>query len=445
MRARDNLEDEIAYVPMTTFGQYAPSYTTYFRPCRSRVFDVAQTYRDYKIAKGQFVTWDEKLQTTPGLESMFGAAQFFIGYFDSGHDYLAAMKQTKEMGFDNAFVYPTVFRSFNPDLPLKEGARWIDISRLHEDIKRLGYHVASWSWPGEAAVQSNSDRGLWAIMGLNEEGDYAGGWSTGDYKWYSVAGDAQVQFMHWAQRHMWPELTAQHFDVTGNLVFPHLYGKKTFDRAADAECRRHLFEQASVVGPVSTEGFCDGFQEAIHCGSVMAYPSWGERDWWTVPLNSLVFHDSAMNVWWECDSYNNPHHQRQHHRDLYVTPAGGGKALEQSLWDALQGTPPHVFLCGKMYRPADDVFFSNGYTFYEMDFHDEQTQYALMLAKPIADLHQKVGRQRIVAYDALTKNGQVQRTAFQDGTVVTVNFGDASWTDGQQVYEPKSWTLTNSG
>jgi hypothetical protein len=440
IRARENLQDAVAYVPLRTFGKYAASYTTRYRICRSSVFDVAQTYRDHKIAQGQFRTWEEKLETTPGLEDMFGAPHFFIGYFNSSHDYLGAMNAAKDMGFDRAFVYPTVFRSFNPEMPLKDGAHWIDISRLHEGIKNLGYHIASWSWPEEAAIQPGAERGLWSILGLDEQGRYSGGWATGDYQWYTVAGAAQVQFMHWVQQNMWPELTAQHFDVTGNKVFAHRFGNKLYDRAADVECRRAVFEQAARVGPVSTEGFCDGFQQAIHCGSVMAYPSWGDRDWWTVPLNSIVYHDSAMNVWWEADSYNNPHHQQQHHRDRHAAPAGGGKALQQSLWDALQGTPPNVFLCGKMYRPADGVDFAKGYDFYEIHFNEESTRQALKLAKPVADLHRKVGKEQMTGYEILTSDGRVQRTTFKDGTTVTVNFGKESWKDGVTVYKPESWS-----
>jgi hypothetical protein len=441
IRAEAGLDDHIAYLPRTTFGEYAKAYATHFKVCAPTVFDAAQTYRNYKISRGEFVAWEEKLEKTPGLDRMFGSPHFFIGYIDSKeHDYLGALQQAKEMGFEHAFVYPTTFRSYDPEMELADGNRWIDISNLHEEIKALDYHISPWSWAEEAAVQPRSDRGMWAILGVNERGEYNGGWSTGDYQWYTVAGDAQVQFMRWAQEHMWPELTAQHFDVTGNLVFPHTYGRKRYDRAADVQCRRDLFEQASEKGPVSTEGFCDGFQQSIHCGSVMAFPSWGERDWWTVPLSSIIFHDSAMNVWWECDSYNNPHHQTQHHRNAHVVPAGGGKAVEQSLWDALQGTPPNVFLCGKMYRPADGVNFSKGYAFYDIRFDDDSTQQALKLAKPVADLHRRIGKQRIVAYEILTGDGQVQRTTYRDGTVVTVNFGNTSWTDGESIYEAQSWS-----
>ncbi|WP_308639575.1 hypothetical protein [Paenibacillus silvisoli] len=441
IRATSNLEDQIAYVPRTTFGEYAASYTTYFKICNSTVFDLAQTYRSFKIARGEFVTWEEKLEKTPGLVKMFGAPHFFIGYHESNHDYIGALKQAKEMGFENAFVYPTTFRSYNPEMELMDGVHWIDISAIHEDIKALDYHISPWSWCEEVSIQSKSDRGVWAILGVNEKGKYNGGWATGDYQWYTVAGDAQVQFMRWAQDNMWPELTAQHFDVTGNLVFPHIYGQKKFDRAADVECRRDVLEQAAIKGPVSTEGFCDGFQQSIHCGSVMAFPSWGERDWWTVPLNAIIFHDSAMNVWWECDSYNNPHHQTQHHRDKHVAPAGGGKPVEQSLWDALQGSPPNIFLCGKMYRPADGVHFSKGYTFYDVQIEDELTQQALKLAKPVADLHRKIGKQRIVSYEILTADGQVQRSTYRDGTTVTVNFGQTSWSDGTRTYDAESWSV----
>jgi hypothetical protein len=438
VRGRDQLQDELAYVPKPAFGRYAAAYTTYYRICQPTIFHLGQTYREHKIARGLFQSWEEKRKTTPGLDKMFGAVQFFIGYFDSDHDYVHALKSAKNMGFERAFVYPTVFRSFNPDMPLQHGARWINISALHEEIKQLGYHIASWSWPEEAALKP-SDLGMWAILGLNERGEYAKGWTTGDYQWYAVAGETKVQFMHWAQQHMWPELTAQHFDVTGNVVFPHRFGGKVFDRAADVECRRDLFRQGAQAGPVSTEGFCDGFPDVIHCGSVMAYPSWGDRDWWTVPLNSIAFHDSAMNVWWECDSYNNPYHASQHRRDRHVTPSGGGRALDQSLWDALQGTPPHVFLCGKMYRPADGVYFANGYSFYDIHFADDATQEALRLAKPVADLHRKIGMQRMTGYEILTKYGTVQRTGFEDGTVVTVNFGTEEWHDGERQYKAKSW------
>jgi hypothetical protein len=441
VEAPESLDDAIAYLPVKSLGIYQPSYTTHFRVCRSNVFDIAQSYRAFKIVRNEFVSWEEKIERTPGLERMFGAPHFFLGYFESQHDYLANLEEVAKAGFDRAFVYPTVFRTYQPDRPIGDEP-FINLQGIHEAIKKLGFHIASWSWPEELIVGSDSEPALWALLAANASGQTLPAWAVGDVQWYTVAGQAQAQFMRWSQAHQWPELSGQHFDVTGNKVVPHLYGGTKNNVADDASFRKEMLAHAATLGPVSTEGFCDGFVEAFHCGSVMALPAWGDSDWWTIPLTSLVYHDSAMHVWWECDSYNNPHHQTQGHRNRHAVKAGGGQALEQSLLDALQGTPPNVFLCGKMYRPSDGVHFSNGATYYDISFEDEATQQALALAKPVADLHRKVGTQQIVGYDMLTSDARVQRATFRDGTTVTVNFGETSWSDGTLELDSKSWKVS---
>ena len=437
-----NLKDAIGYVPRKSFGRYEPSYTTHFRPSRSEVFELAQTYRDFKISRGEFKTWEEKCETTPGLGKMFGAPHLFLGYFRSHHDTLASLESVAAMGFDRAFVYPTAFRTYRPDVPIGD-TPFINLEAIYENIKGLGFHIAPWSWPEELTIDSTSPPALWGLLASGESGQVVPAWKVGGTQWYTVAIQAQEQFMRYAQTHMWPELTAQHFDVTGNKLVPHRYGGASFGSKEDATLRGNMLNQAATFGPVSTEGFCDGFIQSIHCGSVLALPAWGDKDWWTVPLTSIVYHDSAMHVWWECDSYNNPYHQTQGRRDAHAVPAGGGKPLEQSLLDALQGTPPNVFVCGRMYRPADGVDFASGSEYYDVALEDELTQLALKLAKPVADLHRQVGNKQITAYEILTQDGRVQRTEFKDGTVVTVNFGDTSWSDGSLTTRGKAWTISS--
>ena len=433
-----NLTDTVGYVPRKSFGAYESSYTTYFRLSRSDVFELAQTYRDFKISKNEFKTWEEKREITPELDKMFGAPHLFLGYFQSRHETLASLERVASMGFDRAFVYPTVFRTYNPAAPIGD-VPFINLEAIHEDIKKLGFHIAPWSWPEELIVDSTSPPALWGLLASGESGQVMPAWKVGDTQWYTVAGQAQAQFMRHAQAHLWPELTAQHFDVTGNKVVPHRFGGETFGVKEDATLRSNMLSHAATRGPVSTEGFCDGFIQSIHCGSVTAFPAWGDRDWWTVPLTSIIYHDSAMHVWWECDSYNNPHHQTQGRRDHHAVPAGGGKPLDQSLLDALQATPPNVFVCGRMYRPADGVHFASGSEYYDVTLEDRATQLALKLAKPVADLHRRVGAQQIVGYEMLTQDGSVQRTTFKDETVVTVNFGDTTWYDGVLELAGKTW------
>ena len=439
--APGSLEDTIGYVPRRSFGTYEPSYTTHFRLSRPNVFELAQTYRAFKISRDEFTTWEEKRETTPGLDEMFGAPHLFLGYFKSHHDTLASLERVAAMGFDRAFVYPTVFRNYRPDVPIGD-IPFINLETIHEAIKGLGFHIAPWSWPEELVINSASPPALWGLLASGERGEVVPAWRVGDIQWYTVAGQAQAQFMGYAQAHLWPELTAQHFDVTGNKLVPHRYGGETFGLREDAALRSNMLNQAATIGPVSTEGFCDGFIQSIHCGSVLALPAWGDRDWWTVPLTSIIYHDSAMHVWWECDSYNNPHHQTQGRRDTHAAPSGGGKPLDQSLLDALQGTPPNVFVCGRMYRPADGVDFSTGSEYYDITFENETTQLALELAKPVADLHRRIGAQQMVGYEVLTQDGRVQRTIFKDGTVVTVNFGDAVWHDGILTLAGKTWAAS---
>lgn len=377
----------------------------------------ALAYRETVRRSGRLVTWEAKLSERPMLDRLFGAVMCFIGYCrDDQVDYAAGFRRLKAMGVDRAFVYPISFGSIREDFKMG-GRDPIDIREHLPLLDELGYLAASWMWiedgPGDRPEN----------LQLNARGEPHMSWQIDDVKWYKTCAARAVALSNGIQDKRMAGLTAQHFDVTASRVASECYHPDhPLDRREDALWRRKTLESAARRGlAVSSEGFWGYATPSYDIGSVKI-PRAIHADWHTIPLTSLVYHDSCIHDWWEVDNYNNPHHQSQFGRDRHYFPMGGGVQEHQSLQDALAGWPPNVMPFGVQYQFVNGVGPATELYAYHLDM--PEVRRALDLALPVARLHSRVGRIACVDHRILAADGTVQTTTFADGTRVFVNFGD---------------------
>lgn len=377
----------------------------------------ALAYRETVRRSGHLVTWEAKIADRPGLERLFGAVMCFVGYCrDDAIDHAANFRRLKSMGVDRAFVYPISFGCIRDDFKMG-GRDPLDIRPHLPLLDKLGYLAASWIWVEDGP----GDRG--ENLQLNARGEPHMSWQIDDVKWYKTCAARSVGIANGIQDRLMAGLTAQHFDVTASRVASECHHPDhPLDRREDAAWRRKTLETATRRGlAVSSEGFWGYATPSYDIGSVKI-PRAIHADWYTIPLTSLVYHDSCIHDWWEVDNYNNPHHQSQFGRDRHYFPLGGGVQDHQALQDALAGWPPNVMPFGAQYQFVNGVGPATELYGYHLDM--PEVRHALDLALPVARLHGRVGRIACVDHRILAADGTVQSSTFADGTRVFVNFGD---------------------
>jgi len=394
---------------------------------------ICQAYRRYVQDAGRLVTWEQKIEQRPNLERLFGALMCFVGYCqDDKLDYAGAFRTLKRMGFERAFVYPLSIGNRVEDY-LMGGRRPIDIRRYLGLLDELGYLAASWMWVEDVpeAVEN---------LMLTPDGQPRLGWQIDDVKWYRSCPVRQVALANAIQDERMQGHTAHHFDVTASrdgLECGH--PDHPLDRRDDAVWRCKVMETATRRGcVVSSEGFWGYATGSYDIGSVKI-PQPVHQDWYTVPMTSLVYHDSCVHDWWEVDNYNNPHHRNQGERDRVHLPlCGGGWQALQAAQDALMGAPPNVMPLGAQYAFVGGRMPETELYRYRLD--DAEVVEALRHALPVARLHGRVGRLACVGHEVLAQDGSVQATSFADGTRVVVNYSSKPReVDGVGLLAPVSW------
>ena len=106
---------------------------------------------------------------------------------------------------------------------------------------------------------------------------------------------------------------------------------------------------------------------------------------------------------------------------------GGGRPRLMAASDALMGAIPDVFPFGCQYGWTGR---GNETYLYRIRFEDPEVQLALKAAKPVADLHRRIGKLEMTDFELLSEDGCLQRTTFADGTRVTANFSNFLRSDG---------------
>ncbi|QHT62448.1 hypothetical protein GXP70_22325 [Paenibacillus lycopersici] len=406
---------------------------------------IAKTYRSKIVEQGRFKGWEEKIAERPGLERLFGSLMCFIGYCQDDLDYAKECEKLRRFGFDRALIYPARFNTYNNDIRMG-GLPPIHLSReTVAQIKRLGYDLAPWSWINEAL----DDKSAYVnrIYRKDAAGSRIPHWGIDDQRWYWCCTTFMEQFQRNANAGEFADMTWDHFDVIACAANNECHATdhpahpgRPLSRTEDREwIKKLLVAGQNGSRAVSSEGFNDAYAAEYDLGSVKALPMFNRWPFWPVPLTSLVYHDSMIHSWWEMHSYNNPYFGRLNGSNMYEY--GGGRPRIQASMDALMGTPPDVFPFGAQYMwtgKGSETFA------YRYRFEDPEVQFALREALPVAQLHRRIGKQEMVHFKMLSEDGNVQETAFADGTRIIANFSGSLRGDipGQDPVHAESWRST---
>lgn len=401
---------------------------------------ICAQYRKYLLDRSRITFWEEKIADRPAVEKLFGALNCFIGYCqDPDLDYAASFRALKRMGFERALAYPLCIGNYLEGF-LMGGRPPIDIRRHLPLLDELGYLAAGWMWVEDLPVSAKKPENLM----LDRNGSTLHSWQIDDLEWLRACPSSQVAASNRIQNERMRGFTAHHFDVTAcRAGLECFHPDHPLDKRQDAEWRRKTLESAARRGlPVSSEGFWGYATGSYDLGSVKI-PLTVHNDWYTVPITSLVYHDSCIHDWWEVDNYNNPHHRNQGDRDkTYFPVPGGGWQSQQAAVDALGGSPPNVMPFGAQYAYVGGRSGGKSEPYgYTLD--SPEVREALALALPVARLHRRIGKLACVGHETLRPDGSLQATVFKDGTRVIANFADqAQELPVGGVLEPYAWKAT---
>lgn len=393
-------------------------------PTDGDIAGIAGRYRRYVQDAGRFTSWDEKIESRPALERLFGTLFCFIGYCQDDLDYAAECERLRACGFDRALVYPARFNTYGGDI-LMGGRPAIHLSREQvAAIVALGYDVAPWSWLNEGLDDGTA--AMREIFRRNQQGEAIKHWAIDDQQWYHVCGSVMADHQRRVLANDLDDMTWDHFDVLACVppmechALDHAqHAGSPLSRSQERAWIRNTFLADQQAGlPVSSECFSDAYSMEYDIGSVKAWPQYGPWPYWPVPLTSLVYHDSLLHSWWEVHNYNSPHFSRTAAGEGLFEYGGGRPQLMAAL-DALMGAPPDLFPFGAQYGwtgRGKETFL------YQYRLDDPEVQLALRAALPVARLHRRTGRQQMVHFKILSEDGYVQESAFADGTRVVANF-----------------------
>ncbi|WP_168120475.1 hypothetical protein [Paenibacillus sp. HB172176] len=405
---------------------------------------VAKRYRQKVMDEGRFKSWTEKISERPALESLFGTLMCFIGYCEDDLDYVSECSKLKEAGFDKALIYPARFSTYHRDFQMG-GLPPIHLdAQQTEEIKKLGFDVAPWSWINEAMDDGTSS--IQSKYRLSATGSYVPSWSMDGQVWNQICTSGMADYQRAASQGLLADMTWDHFDVITCATLGECYALeheghsgRALSRSEDRQFIRKLLESGQAGGrAVSSEGFNDNYADVYDMGSVKALPMFRHWPFWPIPLTMLIYHDSMIHTWWEMHSYNNHRFGRVQENDMFES--GGGRPRLQAAMDALYGTPPDVFPFGTQYMwtgKGNDTFA------YKFRFEDPAVQEALREALPVAKLHERIGKLEMVDHRILSEDGNVQESVFADGTRIIANFaGDLrSNLPGIEPIQAESWRI----
>lgn len=386
---------------------------------------IAKRYRKFVMEQGRFKSWAEKIEERPALKRLFGSIMCFIGYCQDELDYVAEFKKLRAYGFDRALIYPVRMHSYNLSFQMGgEPPIWLTDEQI-QAIKDLGYDVSPWSWINEAMDDGTGQtRGRYRI---NRAGEPILGWRMDDFVWNKCCSSRMAEYQKEADHQGMAAMTWDHFDVLTCAMIGECYAKdhpghpgRPLSRAEDIEWLKKTLEYGrNGKKAVSSESFNDIFSLDYDMGSVKAFPSNWKRPFQVIPLTALVYHDSMLHTWWEPHNYNTHYFNR-------ITAAGyleygGGRTRLMAASDALMGAVPDVFPFGAQYgwtgRGSETYL-------YRIRFEDPEVQFALKAAKPVAELHRRIGMLEMTGFEMLSEDGCLQRSVFADGTSVVANFSN---------------------
>jgi hypothetical protein len=142
------------------------------------------------------------------------------------------------------------------------------------------------------------------------------------------------------------------------------------------------------------------------------YPKWEQYEKWGIghqyraPLWELVFHDCVVSTWYWGDS-----------NDFLLTAAPEVTAKKDA-FNVLYGTMPILWANKEI----------GGYGPNEQGSWEVAQETFLRTYRNVCKLHEAIAGMEMLSHEFLTKDRNVQRTRFSDGTEVVVNFGNTPYT-----------------
>jgi hypothetical protein len=431
--AQGQVQSKVRWLPSFGSLRYERRVTYHLLPERSHVA-LARRFRRYAQAHGLFRSMRDKMAERPILDRFIGAAHLYLGYLESpASDFVGAMRRLKAMGLERAYCFPLVMVNYgqrDPSSLASRGERWRDVHQLGAVIQdELGYICAPWMWNWEILPSSPHYRP--ELVMCTSDGVPVRGWSVDADTWEVVNQTvAHGELLRWEE--LYRDLRGAHFDVTTSLPpLEDYHPLHPSTRSGDARARAALFAAfARANRVVGSEGFWDWAAPHLDYGTTKLNTSYGDSNFWTIPLQHLVYHDSIVMAWWEQDGYNDP-----------VWSGRGGQPVQQALQDVLYNDPPLLFPVGRSYHYLDrETDKRPGFREYNLDMpavHD-----AVQRAIPVAALHRRFGLDEMLDHRFLDERGEAQQTTFSSGARISVNFGETEvGLEGGRTLGPLSWQV----
>ena len=398
---------------------------------------MAKRYRRTATARGLVKTFREKTLERPAVDRLLGAANvwYFQGHGEPSH--AAVAQELKDAGIDRF-----LWSSDCPPSDVAKIAALPDVLSGRYDVyrdiyppelcQRLGWKTDGYdicrntaAWPDSVIWNSPSSNDLRRAWGVT---------CPDGVKRYSVAQCTLCQPAH-VREHVASELktkpfTARFIDVTTAIGAEECENPahpmtRTQSRAAGCELLRILGDEFKlVVGSEQGVDFavpvCDYFEGMLSPGpcrmphgrkganrgdifregeeaknvtaeELARVTEFGLGERYRIPLFELVFHDCCCSHWYWYDYSNRP-------LNLWK---------KRDLFNVLYGTAPMYIFDHRLWSEQKDRFVRSYRT-----------------TCPVA---RQTGYSEMTDHRALTADRRVQRSTFADGTVVTVNFGDAPY------------------
>ena len=437
----DKGELRVMWWQIPSFGELTYTREVVFFPTDPNVTALCKHYRNYEIEHGRFRSWDEKIAERPKLESLFGSAMVFVGYWhDKELDYAASFRKLKAAGIDKAFVYPMYHYFVNYEEVERRNpeGREIDIRHLTPLLNELGYSGASFIYTQDGPAESGDDP--LKNLRFDRSGKPFIYWEMHGLEWFNWSLEKRLALTNQILDDEHIGLDGVHFDTLTARPFIEDYhpGHRT-DTKEDWVNRQKMLDHAAGKGMiVSSEGFWGRMTSHYDLGSTKYAHTLGREEYCIVPMTMLVYHDSAYHTWWEVDNYNNSEHRTQYNRGFLPRfQWGGGAPRIQSAMDALMGTPPDIFPFGVQWNfiPHSKELYT-----YHIRIEDQGVQDAIQYVKPVMELNAAVGKLQMVEHRLHTPEGAVQETVFADGTRVVANFANVPMeAPGAGLLSAESW------
>jgi len=406
---------------------------------------MARRYKEYAKASGRYVTLKEKIERNPEYQKLIGAPDIKIYCYTNRIDnpYFRAWSEPVLNG------YSKVNTSFDQVAEIADDLEEMGVEKcmmLLAGWNRMGYdreHVDMWPPAEEAggipalrkACENVKSKGYLFALHDNYDDFYpdapsydpkyiikehdgklhlGGVWDGGLSQIICPSQRAQFLNRNMALVQENIPLNAYYFDVITNTSHYECYDQEhPITRKEDLAYRINLLQNIAnrgivIGGERGTDwampivGFCEG----LSGGGADYHRGIGYRIGLTAPLFYLVYRECVVGYW----QHGTPHGREDHANHV--------------LLDLLNGQPSSWSIEYDQWEDLKPVF---------KDVYD-------LLGR----LHQQTAHQAMTDHQVLTKDYMVQKSEFEGGTEIWVNFGITSFEGNNFSIPPKGFRISDA-